>query len=69
MSDYPIVRKRRGDFFPHGGNRRSEQHVNDTADPLNKRRFRSDPLKDGFDSQEDPMRPEGPSPKKPDIPI
>jgi hypothetical protein len=69
MSDYPIIRKRRNVFFPHGGSRRAEMHVNDIDDPLNKRRFRADPLKDGFDSQENPIRREGPSPKKPDIPI
>ena len=70
MSDYPIVRKRPNKFFPNGGNRRSQTYVNDISDPLNKRRFRSDPLKDGFDPQEDPLRRKGPPPKKPeDIPI
>lgn len=69
MSEYPIVRKRSGEFFPHGGTRRSETHWNDETDSLNKRRLRIDPLKDGFDPGENPERPQGPAPKKPDIPI
>ena len=68
-SSYPIERKPRREFFPHGGDRNSERHWNDVGDPLNRRRFRSDPLKDGFDPGEDPVNPSGPNPKKPDIPI
>lgn len=67
MSDYPIVRRRRGEFFPHGGKRNSERHWNDESDRLNQRRLRIDPLRDGHDPGEHPNKP--PSPKKPDIPI
>jgi len=67
MSDSPIVRRRRNVFFPHGGNRNYEKHWNSTSNPLNKRRFRVDPLKDGHDPGENPVNP--PSPNKPDIPI
>lgn len=70
MSDYPIVKKRSGVFFPHGGNRRSETHWNDPNNKLNRRRFRVDPLKDGHDvPDEDPTKVDGPPPNKPDIPI
>lgn len=70
MSDYPIVKKRSDVFFPHGGNRHSETHWNDTDNKLNRRRFRADPLKDGHDAPgEDPTKIDGPPPKKPDIPI
>jgi len=66
---YPVIRKPTGEFFPHGGNRSSEKHWNDTRSRFNRRRFRADPLKDGWDSQEDPVRKDGPDPNKPDIPI
>ena len=64
-----IFRKPKKRFFPHGGDRRSEQHWNDVDDSLNRRRFRADPLKDGYDLPEDPTKKDGPDPKKPDIPI
>lgn len=67
--DYPIEKKPRNTFFPHGGNRRSEKHWNDSKNLLNRRRLRSDPLKDGYDLPENPLNPNGPTPKTPDIPI
>ena len=70
MSNDDIIRKKdKRKFFPHGGNRRSETHWNDTRNKFNKRRFRSDPLKDGYDPGEDPTKINGPKPKKPKIPI
>lgn len=67
---YPIVRKPSGRFFPHGGDRRSETHWNDVSNKGNRRRLRIDPLKDGHDApDEDPIRIDGPAPKKPDLPI
>jgi hypothetical protein len=68
MSDV-IIKKPSGEFFPHKGDRRSEKHWNDPGNRLNRRRFRVDPLKDGYDSGEDPTREDGPAPKKPEIPI
>lgn len=64
-----IRKKNKREFFPHGGNRRSERHWNDASNVLNRRRLRIDPLKDGYDSGEDPTKEKGPDPKKPDIPI
>ncbi len=49
-----ISRKDRSRFFPHHGNINSERHVNDHRNPLNRRRLRIDPLKDGYDPDEDP---------------
>lgn len=45
--------------------------MNDVQNPENKRRLHgTDPLKDGWDPGEDPVRNPGPKPKKPDdIPI
>lgn len=68
MSDV-IVKVSQGAFFPHKGNKRSEKHWNDMANELNRRRFRVDPLKDGYDAGEDPTKTKGPDPKKSDIPI
>jgi hypothetical protein len=68
--DYPIIRKKRSEFFPHRGNRNSERHWNDHTNPLNIRRHHgTDPLKDGFDPQENPIRRVGPRTKKSNIPI
>jgi len=64
-----IVKTPQGQFFPHKGNKRSEKHWNDPANKLNRRRFRVDPLKDGYDAGEDPLQTKGPDPKKSDIPI
>lgn len=55
-SNYVIIKEDKDEFFPHGGDRRSEVHWNDTRNKLNTRRFRVDPLKDGWDPQEDPIR-------------
>jgi len=64
---YPIIKKPRGRFFPHGGDRRT---WNDIEDPLNNRRMRTDPLKDGYDPpDEDPIVEDGPAINTPDIPI
>lgn len=66
--DGVIVRKRRHEFFPHGGRRTSERHWNSTDNKLNRRRFRVDPLADGHDPGENPC--DAPDiEKKPNIPI
>lgn len=67
---YPIIRKRKSEFFPGGGSRTSQKIINDVKDELvNKRRFHgTDPLKDGFDPQENPLRRRVPR-RKSDIPI
>ena len=67
--DGVIIKRNKREFFPHGGDRRSETHWNDTRNRLNRRRFRSDPLKDGWDPGENPIKKRGPRPKKPNIPI
>lgn len=67
--DYPIIRKRKADRFPLGGERRSQTHVNDNKRDENKRRHHgTDPLKDGWDTGEDPVKDKKPRPEV-DIPI
>jgi len=50
---YPIVRRPGNEFFPFGGSRNSQRFVNDHRNPINARRLRSDPLKDGYDADAD----------------
>lgn len=67
-----VIKKPRGEFFPHGGNRRSEEVWNDHEDPSNRRRHHgTDPLKDGYDpgENEDPTREENKEDIQNDIPI
>jgi len=53
---YPIERKPRTSFFPFGGNRNSQRHVNAYGSRENRRhQHGTDPLKDGFDPQENPI--------------
>lgn len=68
MSDYPIVKKRKSEKMPMGGSNRSQVHVNDNTLDENKRRLREDPLKDGYDDGEDPIKDKKPRPDV-DIPI
>ncbi len=72
MSDnnYPIVRKRKRDRFPLGEtNRRAQVFVNDPNLVENRRRLHgTDPLKDGWDDGEDPIKDKKPRPNT-DIPI
>lgn len=65
-----IIRKPRNRFFPHGGNSRSERHWNDPTNPLNTRRFHgTDPLKDGHDPDENPLKDKVKEDKPSNIPI
>jgi len=68
---YPIERRSRRKHFPFDGGRNSQLFVNDHRLIENRRRHHgTDPLKDGWDPGEDPVRRDGPLPKKPeDIPI
>lgn len=67
--NYPIIRKKKKDFFPLGGDRRSQTFVNDPCLPENRRRMRVDPLRDGWDPGEDPVRRARRRPNDSDIPI
>lgn len=70
MSCYSIVKKRRNEFFPNGGNRNSQKFKNDHTLPENRRRLRNtDPLKPGFDPGDDPCSEGNREKKKSDIPI
>ncbi len=62
--NYPIIKKRKRDKFPLGEtNRRAQVHTNDPKLPENNRRLRIvDPLKDGWDDGEDPIKDEKPRP-------
>jgi hypothetical protein len=70
MSNDPIVRRKRSEFFPNGGSRNSQKFVNDHTLPENRRRHHgTDPLKPGHDPGDDPFS-NGDSEKvKSDIPI
>lgn len=66
----PIVRKPKNRFFPHGGNRNSERHWNDLGNPLNDRRLHgTDPKRDGYDPDENPLVDNPDGPVKSDIPV
>ncbi len=55
--DYPIIKKTKRDRFPLGEtNRRAEVKTNDQKLVENRRRLRIDPLKDGWDAGEDPVK-------------
>ena len=70
MSDYPIIKKKKTEKFPMGGSSRSQVHMNDNSLEENQRRLRKhiDPLKDGWDEDEDPIKDKKPRPDT-DIPI
>lgn len=70
---YPIIRDiPKKKHFPFDGTRNSQKHVNDHKLVENRRRLHgTDPLKDGFDPGEDPIRREHKDRKRPagNIPI